>query len=73
MPGFWITRKLQRNAAQLKAAREELDISDEQWLHIPDTDPEADAMNRHRAVLRDRIARLEAEQDQLLDRVRPAE
>jgi hypothetical protein len=55
--------------AQLRAAREELAIADEQSFAIAEGDAELEAMDRHRAVMRDRIARLEAEQDTLLDQL----
>jgi hypothetical protein len=46
-----------------------LAIADEQSFAIAEGDAELEAMDRHRAVMRDRIARLEAEQDTLLDQL----
>lgn len=68
--GSWLVqRKLRKNVAQLRAAREELAIADEQSFAIAEGEAELEAMDRHRAVMRDRIARLEAEQDALLDQL----
>ena len=69
MAQFLVRRRLQRNSAQLRATREELAICDEQWLHISEGEPELEAMDRHRGVLRERISRLETQQDQLLDQL----
>jgi predicted component of type VI protein secretion system len=77
-------------AGQLVAAREELRVAEEQYLHFADAAEEARvralvaedglaerehreavrhaaAMDRHRAEVADRIARLEREQDECLD------
>ncbi|MEN9644417.1 MAG: hypothetical protein RL238_1086 [Actinomycetota bacterium] len=68
--GSWLVqRKLRKNVAALKAAREELAIADEQSFAIAEGEAELDAMDRHRAVMRARITRLEAEQDALLDQL----
>jgi hypothetical protein len=68
--GSWlVTRKLRANSAKLRAAREELAIADEQSFAIAEGEPELDKMDHHRHVMRERIARLEAEQDSLLDRL----
>ena len=68
--GSWLLqRKLRKNVAQLKAAREELAIADEQSFAIAEGEAELEAMDRHREVMRARIARLEAEQDALLDQL----
>jgi hypothetical protein len=64
-----VTRKLRKNTAQLRAAREELAIADEQSFAIAEGEPELPKMDLHRQVMRERIARLEAEQDTLLDRL----
>jgi hypothetical protein len=69
MASWLVQRKLRKNVAQLRAAREELAIADEQSFAIAEGDAELEAMDRHRAVMRDRIARLEAEQDTLLDQL----
>lgn len=68
--GSWLVqRKLRKNVVQLKAARDELAIADEQSFAIAEGEAELEAMDRHRAVMRDRIARLQAEQDALLDQL----
>ena len=68
--GSWLVqRKLRKNVAQLKAAREELAIADEQSFAIAEGEAELEAMDRHREVMRARIARLQAEQDALLDQL----
>ena len=69
MSSWLVQRKLRKNVAQLKAAREELAIADEQSFAIAEGEAELEAMDRHRAVMRDRIARLQAEQDALLDQL----
>jgi hypothetical protein len=69
MASWLVQRKLRKNVAQLRAAREELSIADEQSFAIAEGEAELEAMDRHRAVMRDRIARLEAEQDTLLDQL----
>jgi hypothetical protein len=69
MASWLVQRKLRKNVAQLRAAREELAIADEQSFAIAEGEAELEAMDRHRAVMRDRIARLEAEQDTLLDQL----
>jgi hypothetical protein len=66
--GSWLVqRKLKKNVSQLKAARDELAVSEEQSMYIAEGEADLEAMDRHRAVMRQRIARLEAEQDALLD------
>ena len=68
--GSWLVqRKLRKNVAQLKAAREELAIADEQSFAIAEGEAELAAMDRHREVMRARITRLQAEQDALLDQL----
>lgn len=62
-------RKLQKNTARLRAAREELSIAEEQTLHLPEGEGDLEAMERHRVAMRQRIAKLEAEQDALLDQL----
>ena len=69
MGSWWVTRKLTKNSADLRAAREELAIAEEQAFHLPEGEPEVEAMERHRVVMRQRIARLEARQDELLDQL----
>ncbi|MFZ4718380.1 MAG: hypothetical protein ACOYMR_03085 [Ilumatobacteraceae bacterium] len=69
MADWWVKRKLQKNVAQLRAAEEELAISDEQSFSLPEGEGDVEAMDRHRDVLRQRIARLRAEQDALLDQL----
>jgi primase-polymerase (primpol)-like protein len=68
--GSWLVqRKLKKNVAQLRAARDELAVSEEQSMYIAEGEADLEAMDRHRAVMRQRIARLEAEQDELLDQL----
>lgn len=68
--GSWLVqRRLRKNSAELKAAREELAIADEQSFAIAEGEPELAAMDHHRQVMRDRIRRLEARQDELLDQL----
>ncbi|MFM2077283.1 MAG: hypothetical protein RJA49_1173 [Actinomycetota bacterium] len=69
MASWLVQRKLKKNVAQLRAAREELAVSAEQSLYIADGEPDLEAMERHRAVMQQRIQRLEAEQDALLDQL----
>jgi hypothetical protein len=69
MASWLVQRKLKKNVAQLRAAREELAVSAEQSLYIADGEPDLEAMERHRAVMQQRINRLEAEQDALLDQL----
>lgn len=69
MASWLVTRKLRKNTAQLRAAREELAIADEHSFAIAEGEPELQKMDLHRQVMRERIARLEAEQDALLDRL----
>jgi hypothetical protein len=69
MASWLVQRKLKKNVAQLRAAREELGVSEEQSLYISEGEPDLEAMERHRVVMRQRITRLEAEQDALLDRL----
>jgi hypothetical protein len=69
MASWLVTRKLRTNTQQLAAAREELAIADEQSFAIAEGEADLEAMDRYRQFVRDRIRRLEAEQDQLLDRL----
>jgi hypothetical protein len=69
MSSWWVQRKLRQNSASLAAARDELRIAEEQSLYISEDDPQLEATDRFRATMRDRISRLEAEQDSLLDRL----
>ncbi len=69
MASWLVQRKLSKNVAQLRAAREELAVSEEQSMYIAEGEPDLEAMDRHRAVMRERIARLQAEQDALLDQL----
>jgi hypothetical protein len=69
MSSWWVQRKLRQNSASLAAARDELRIAEEQSLYISEDDPQLEATDRFRGTMRDRIARLEAEQDSLLDRL----
>ncbi len=69
MGSWWVKRRLRTNVDRLRAARDELAVADEQSLHLAEGEPDVEAMDRHRAVLRDRIARLQQEQDRLLDRL----
>jgi hypothetical protein len=69
MASWLVKRKLSKNVAQLRAAREELAVSEEQSMYIAEGEPDLEAMDRHRAVMRERIARLQAEQDALLDQL----
>jgi len=62
-----VQRKLRRNVAQLRAAREELAVSEEQTLYLDEGGADLESMERHRDVLRRRIADLQVEQDRLLD------
>jgi hypothetical protein len=70
MGSWWVRRQLSKNVAQLRAAREELGIADEQSFALAEGEADVEAMDRHRAVLRERIQRLQVEQDHLLDRMR---
>ena len=68
--GSWLVeRRLRKNVAQLRAAREELAIADEQSFHLDEGAGDVEAMDRHREVMRRRIADLQAEQDRLLDQL----
>ena len=69
MASWLVQRKLRKNVAQLRAAREELAVSEEQSLYIGEGEPDLEAMERHRVVMRQRITKLEAEQDALLDQL----
>jgi hypothetical protein len=69
MASWLVKRKLKKNVAQLRAARDELAVSEEQSLYIGEGGPDLEAMDRHRAVMRERISRLQAEQDALLDQL----
>jgi hypothetical protein len=69
MGSWWVRRQLSKNVGQLRAAREELAIADEQSFALAEGEADVVAMDRHRAVLRERIQRLQAAQDQLLDRM----
>jgi hypothetical protein len=53
--------------AQLRAARDELAVAEEQTLYLDEGGADLESMERHRSVLRRRIADLQAEQDRLLD------
>lgn len=67
MASWLVQRKLRRNVAQLRAAREELAVSEEQTLYLDEGGADLESMERHRNVLRRRIADLQVEQDRLLD------
>ncbi|MBU6315642.1 MAG: hypothetical protein KGR47_03975 [Acidobacteria bacterium] len=67
MASWLVQRKLRRNVAQLRAAREELAVSEEQTLYLDEGGADLESMERHRDVLRRRIADLQVEQDRLLD------
>ena len=68
--GSWLVeRRLRKNVAQLRAAREELAIADEQSFHLDEGAGDVEAMDRHRTVMRQRIADLQAQQDRLLDQL----
>jgi hypothetical protein len=69
MGSWWVRRQLSKNVAQLRAAREELAVADEQSFALTEGEADVEAMDRHRAVLRERIQRLQAHQDHLLDRM----
>jgi hypothetical protein len=69
MGSWWVRRQLRKNVAQLRAAREELAIADEQSFALAEGEADVEAMDRHRGVLRDRIQRLQQVQDRLLDRM----
>jgi hypothetical protein len=71
MGSWWVQRQLSKNVAQLRAAREELAIADEQSFALAEGEADVVAMDRHRVVLRERIGRLQLEQDRLLDRLGP--
>lgn len=66
---WWVKRQLARNVAELRQARADLGIADEMSLALPEGEADVEAMDRHRRDLRERIARLEARQDALLDRL----
>ena len=53
--------------AQLRAARDELAVAEEQTLYLDEGGADLESMERHRSVLRRRIADLQVEQDRLLD------
>ena len=63
-----ITWQLRRIGARLRARREELTVIGEQLMHLPEGADE-EAMQRHRAHVLAEITRLEARQDELLDRM----
>ena len=67
MASWLVQRKLRRNVAQLRAAREELAVSEEQTLYLDEGGADLESMERHRDVLRRRIADLQVVQDRLLD------
>jgi hypothetical protein len=69
MASWWVKRKLQQNSKALATAREELRIAEEQSFYIDEGDAQLEATDRFRATMRTRIARLEAEQDSLLDQL----
>ena len=62
---------MSKNVAQLRAAREELAIADEQSFALSEGEADVAAMDRHRGVLRERIQHLQRAQDRLLDRMGP--
>jgi hypothetical protein len=63
-----ITWQLRRIGARLCARREELDVIGEQLMALEEGADE-EAMQRHRAYVVTEIARLQARQDELLDRM----
>jgi hypothetical protein len=67
MSSWWVKRKLQRNTKALATARDELRIADEQSLYLPEDDSQLETTDRFRVTMRERITRLEREQDALLD------
>jgi hypothetical protein len=69
MGSWWVQRQLSKNVARLRAAREDLAIADEQSFALVEGEGDVEAMDRHRGVLRERIRRLQLEQDHLLDRM----
>jgi hypothetical protein len=69
MGSWWVQRQLGKNVTQMRAAREELAIADEQSFALVEGEADVVAMDRHRQVLRERIRRLQQEQDRLLDRM----
>jgi hypothetical protein len=73
MGSWWVQRQLSKNVAQLRAARDELAIADEQSFALSEGEADVEAMDRHRGVLRERIQRLQREQDRLLDRMGPGQ
>lgn len=87
-----VERRLTEVGRRLKELRDELQVADEQLLHLADAADDArlralvsetpvsdrehreaarhaDAMRNHRATVAEEIARLEAMQDELLDRL----
>jgi hypothetical protein len=66
---WWVRRQLSKNVAALRQARDDLAVADEMSLALPEGEADVDAMDRHRRDLRERIARLQARQDALLDRL----
>jgi hypothetical protein len=63
-----ITWQLRRIGARLRARREELDVVGEQLMALEEGADE-EAMQRHRTHVLAEIARLQARQDELLDRI----
>ena len=63
-----LTWQLRQIGARLRARRDELVVIGEQLMAMPD-DADEVAMQRHRAHVIAEIARLEARQDALLDRM----
>ncbi|MEI7546708.1 MAG: hypothetical protein WCK21_01430 [Actinomycetota bacterium] len=63
-----VTWQLRKIGSRLRARRAELDVIAEQLLALEEGADE-EAMQRHRAHVIDEIARLEARQDALLDRM----
>ena len=75
--GFLLERRLRQVGRRISALREEMAVADEQLAHFADLADEehrhaertTSAMARHRADMAAELARLEAEQDDLLDRM----
>lgn len=63
-----VTWQLRRIGARLRARREELVVIGEQLMALAEGADE-EAMQRHRTHVQAEIARLQARQDQLLDRM----
>jgi hypothetical protein len=76
MPKSLVERRLSQVAGRLQQLRAELEVSGEQLAHLADAaddarqaERHAEAMRRHRAAVLDEIAKLERDQDELLDRL----